>query len=190
MGATFKCFFHRKAIKMKRKKDENVLIFFLRSRFNIGREICTSSAKSCLHRHARRLLLFSNGPRGFAVDLVASAGTPTAIAGNVHSLQPTLSTPPEVLARSRIVHFRRPSHPQTQRRQSKLLFSQFLILFKFINSILTQDFGKNPFMRRFVHDYIRVLYAHNDGPQAVRDFVRKCVTRNFVFHSNYESLLI
>ncbi|XP_057377088.1 C-Maf-inducing protein-like [Daphnia carinata] len=34
------------------------------------------------------------------------------------------------------------------------------------------DFGKNPFMRRFVHDYIRVLYAHNDGPQAVRDFVR------------------
>ncbi|KZS18373.1 C-Maf-inducing protein [Daphnia magna] len=34
------------------------------------------------------------------------------------------------------------------------------------------DFGKNPFMRRFVHDYIRVLYAHNDGPQAVRDFVQ------------------
>lgn len=36
-----------------------------------------------------------------------------------------------------------------------------------------QDFGKNPYMRRFVHDYIRVLYAHNDGPEAVRDFVRK-----------------
>ena len=42
-----------------------------------------------------------------------------------------------------------------------------------MNSI--QDFGKNPFMRRFVHDYIRVLYAHNDGPQAVCDFVRKYV---------------
>lgn len=35
------------------------------------------------------------------------------------------------------------------------------------------DFGKNPFMRRFVQEYVRVLYAHNDGPQAVRDFVRR-----------------
>ncbi len=35
-------------------------------------------------------------------------------------------------------------------------------------------------MRRFVHDYIRVLYAHNDGPQAVRDFVRKCVAICFI----------
>lgn len=47
------------------------------------------------------------------------------------------------------------------------------ILFK------TQDFGKNPYMRRFVHDYIRVLYAHNDGPQAVCDFVRKYVISVF-----------
>ena len=30
-------------------------------------------------------------------------------------------------------------------------------------------------MRRFVQDYIRVLYAHNDGPQAVREFVQKYV---------------
>ena len=36
-----------------------------------------------------------------------------------------------------------------------------------------QDFGKHPYMRRFVQDYIRVLYAHNDGPEAIRNFVRK-----------------
>jgi len=34
------------------------------------------------------------------------------------------------------------------------------------------DFGKHPYMRRFVQDYVRVLYAHNDGPEAVRNFVR------------------
>ena len=35
-----------------------------------------------------------------------------------------------------------------------------------------QDFGKHAYMRRFVQDYIRVLYAHNDGPDAVRSFVQ------------------
>lgn len=35
-----------------------------------------------------------------------------------------------------------------------------------------QDFGKNPYMRRFIKDYVRVLYSHNDGPDAVRAFVR------------------
>ena len=38
---------------------------------------------------------------------------------------------------------------------------------------VSKDFGKHPYMRRFVQDYIRVLYAHNDGPQAVKEFVRK-----------------
>ena len=35
-----------------------------------------------------------------------------------------------------------------------------------------KDFGKNPYMRRFIKDYVRVLYSHNDGPEAVCAFVR------------------
>ena len=51
-------------------------------------------------------------------------------------------------------------------------FQTRLVLISFY-LIESQDFGKNPYMRRFVHDYIRVLYAHNDGPQAVREFVQR-----------------
>lgn len=108
-----------------------IFIFILFFKKNLGREICTSSAKSCLYRHARRLLLFTNRFGGFAVDLVSSAGTSTAVAWNVHRLQPTLSTPPEILTRSRIIHFRRPSHPQTQRRQFSFFFKKFRLQFTF-----------------------------------------------------------
>lgn len=45
-------------------------------------------------------------------------------------------------------------------------------------------------MRRFVQDYIRVLYAHNDGPQAVREFVRKYGSFSFFFLKESELTLI
>ena len=77
----------------------------------------------------------------------------------------------------RSFHFHRPADIKTQRGEMDLCHSNgkmtMFIDFGFGLFFVSKDFGKHPYMRRFVQDYIRVLYAHNDGPQAVKEFVRK-----------------
>lgn len=48
-----------------------------------------------------------------------------------------------------------------------------LFLFRFYQLCFscTQDFGKSPYMRRFVADFIQAIYSQNNGDEAITSFV-------------------
>lgn len=89
-------------------------------------ETATSPATD---RHAGRMLLLAIGVGGFTVDPVAAAGTPTAVAWNVHRLQPPLSTASAFVTRPRSLHIRRPPHSQTQRGELPSKSKSFQLIF-------------------------------------------------------------
>jgi len=48
-----------------------------------------------------------------------------------------------------------------------------------------QDFGKYPYMRRFIQDFIQALNCHNDGVNMVRNFVKRFLYHHYIH--NYKT---